>query len=93
MKTPFLAVTLLAFTASFANAADNSLSGKVMSELPATKSGMTSMPTARVYSDSLSDKVQMDLPGRNTGRTANPLSRPDDYSLSGQVTKNLAARS
>ena len=69
MKTPVLAVTLLALSASFASAEINSLSGKAMSDLPGTKGGFTAAPTAREFSVSLEDKVQMDHLGRNTGLT------------------------
>ena len=94
MKTPFLAVTLLALSASFANAEVNSLSGKAMSDLPGTKGGITSMPTAKVFSGSLSDKALMDRVGLNEGRTANPLAKPDDGSLSTKAMRDqLGSRS
>ncbi len=93
MKTPVLAVTLLALSASFASAEINSLSGKAMSDLPGTKGGFTAAPTAREFSGSLEDKVQMDHLGRNTGRTATPLLQPDDYSLSGKAMRDLLSRS
>lgn len=93
MKTPFLAVTLLALSASFANAEVNSLSGKVMNDLTATKFGTTSMPTVRVDTNSIAYKFNSDRIGLNSGRTATPLAQPDDQSLSGRVMHNLGARS
>jgi hypothetical protein len=93
MKTPFLALSLLALSASFANAEVNSLSGKAMSDLPGTKGGFTAAPTAKVYSNSLADKAQQDRIGLNTGRTFNPLAQPEDGSLSGKAIKDLSSRS
>lgn len=93
MKTPFLAVTLLALSASFANAEVNSLSGKVMSDLPATKSGITSMPTAQSDTGSIAYKIVQDRIGLNVGSTSTPLAQPDDQSLSGRVMRNLNTRS
>lgn len=93
MKTPFLAVTLLALSSSFANAEINSLSGKVMSDLTATKIGNTSMPTVQVDTNSIAYKFTSDRIGLNAGRTATPLAQPDDQSLSGRVMHNLDARS
>lgn len=93
MKTPFLALTLLALSTSFANAEINSLSGKAMSDLPGTKGGITAMPTAKVYSDSLADQAQKNRVGLNSGRTINPLAFPEDGSLSGKAMKDLGARS
>jgi hypothetical protein len=88
MKTPVLAMTLLALSASFAAAEVNSLSGKAMSDLPGTKGGATAMPEARIYSNSLADKVQMDRAGRNTGRTINPLVKIEDSSLSSKASRS-----
>lgn len=93
MKTPFLALTLLALSTSFASAEVNSLSGKAMSDLPGTKGGFTVNPTARVETDSLEDKAFLNRLDRDNGRTATPLAQPDDYSLSGKVMKDLRARS
>jgi hypothetical protein len=93
MKTPFLAVTLLALSTSFANAEVNSLSGKAMSDLPGTKGGFTAAPLAKNFSGSLEDRVALDRPDFNQGRTADPLFQPDEYSLSGKVMKDWRARS
>ncbi len=89
MKTPFLALTLLALSTSFAAAEVNSLSGKAMSDLPGTKGGTTAWPTARVYSDSLADQVQqMGRAHLNQGRTTDPLARIDDSSLAGKAARS-----
>lgn len=93
MKTPFLAVTLLALSTTFAQAEVNSLSGKAMADLPGTKGGSTANPTARVETGDLSDHAFRILPGAKTGRTANPLAQPDDFSLSAKAMKDLGARS
>jgi hypothetical protein len=93
MKTPILAVTLLALSATFANAEVNSLSGKAMQDLLGNQRGATANPTAKVISGSLSDKAVSDRIGLNTGRTSDPLAQPDDQSLSGHEMKRLGARS
>ena len=93
MKTPFLAVTLLALSTSFANAEVNSLSGKAMNDLLANKGGVTTMPTAKSDTGSIASKILSDRIGLDVGSTATPLAQPDDQSLSGRAMKNLNARS
>ena len=93
MKTPILAVTLLALSTTFANAEINSLSGKAMQDLLSNQRGTTAYPAAQVISGSLGDKAISDRVGLNTGRTADPLAQPDDQSLSGREMQRLRARS
>ena len=85
MKTPLLAAMVLALSTTFALAADDgSLSGKAMKDLPGTKGGETSNPTAKPDSGSLSEKAMQDQPGVNsdkTGTTATPTAKPDSGSL------------
>lgn len=64
MKTPFLAVTLLAFSSAFALAAeDNSLSALEMERRTANLGGTTANPTAQPDVTSLSAKAMRDHPG------------------------------
>jgi hypothetical protein len=93
MKTPFLAVTLLALSTSFAHAEVNSLSGKAMQDFLANKGGVTANPTARVITGSIGDKAVSDRIGLNTGRTADPLAQPDTTSLSGYEMQRVRSRS
>lgn len=93
MKTPFLAVTLLALSTSFAHAEVNSLSGKAMQDLLVNQRGVTANPTARVITGSIGDKAFSDRIGLNSGRTADPLAQPDTSSLSGHEMQRLRARS
>jgi hypothetical protein len=93
MKRPFLAVTLLALSATFAFA-DNSLPAKAMKDHPGTTGGATSDPTAKPDSGSLSEKAMQDQPGVNkdtTGKTADPTAKPADGSLTDKVMKDNPA--
>jgi hypothetical protein len=93
MKTPFLAVTLLALSATFAFA-DNSLPAKAMKDHPGTTSGATADPTAKPDSGSLSEKAMQDQPGVNkdtTGKTADPTAKPADGSLADKAMKDNPA--
>jgi hypothetical protein len=69
--------------------ADDSLSGKVMKDLPANTSGTTTNPTARPTDNSVSGKVMKELPANKRGSTANPTAKPADNSLSGEAMKDL----
>lgn len=95
MKVPFLAVTLLALSSAFAIAAeDNSLSGRVMKDLPAKTGGTTANPTVKPDSGSLSEKAMNDHPAVNpdkSGKTADPTAKPDDGSLSGKAMRDHPA--
>ncbi len=97
MKTSLLAAMMLALGASamtttFAVAAeDSSLSAKAMKDLPGTKGGSTTDPTAKPMSGSLSEKAMQDQPGVNsdkTGKTANPTAKPDSGSLADKAMKD-----
>ena len=93
MIKPFLAVTLLALSTTFAFA-DNSLSAKAMKDLPGTSGGTTTTPTAKPDSGSLSEKAMQDQPGVNkdtTGKTADPTAKPADGSLADKVMKDHPA--
>ena len=90
MIKPFLAVTLLAFSTTFAFA-DNGLPAKAMKDLPGTTGGTTATPTAKPDSGSLSEKAMQDQPGVNkdtTGTTATPTAKPADGSLSDKAMKD-----
>lgn len=71
--------------------ADDSISGKVMRDLPATTSGTTVNPTARPFDGTVSGKVMKELPANKSGTTANPTARPFDGSISGKVMRDLPA--
>lgn len=88
MKTPILAATLLALSASFASAEVNSLAGKAMSDLPGIKGTATSSTFARVYSNSLADTDQMNRAALTQGRTANPLAKAEDSSLATKAARS-----
>jgi len=85
MMKPFLAVTMLALSASFAFAADD-LSTKEMKDNPGVSGGGgTANPTAKPNSGSLSEQQMQHQPGVNsdrTGTTAMPNAKPEDSSLS-----------
>jgi len=64
MKTPILAVALLAFSSAFAVASeDNSLSALEMERRTSKLSGTTVNPTAQPDVTSLSAKAMKDHPG------------------------------
>ena len=89
-KTTALAIAFLAVGAFAPQAiADNSLSGKVMKDLPATTSGTTANPTARPDDNTISGKVMKDLPANKSGTTANPTAKPKDNSLSGAEMERI----
>lgn len=88
--TTALAIVLLALGAAAPQAiADNSLSGKVMKELPANTSGTTANPTAHPVDGTISGKVMNELPANKSGTTANPTAHPKDNSLSGRVMEDI----
>jgi hypothetical protein len=68
---------------------ESSLSGKVMRELPANKSGETASPTAQPDTQSLSGKVMHEQPGAvGAGRTDMPTAKPAEQSLSGKAMRD-----
>jgi hypothetical protein len=94
MKKPFLAVMLLALSATFAMAEDNSVTSKAMKDHPGTMGGTTVTPTAKPDSGSLSEKAMQDQPGVNkdtTGTTADPTAKPADGSLADKAMKDNPA--
>ena len=96
MKTPFLAVMLLALSTSFAFAEDGNLTTKAMKDLPGNNgAGTTANPTAKPDSGSLSEKQMQLQPGVNsdkTGTTATPNAKPEDGSLQGaEMEQNAGA--
>jgi hypothetical protein len=88
MTKPFLAAMLLAFSTSFAFAAeDSNLTTKAMKDHPGTMGGATTSPTAKPDSGSLSEKQMNDQPGVNhdsAGMTAAPNAKPADGSIAGK---------
>jgi len=88
MIKPFLAAVVLALSASFAMAAeDSNVTTKAMKDHPGTMGGSTASPTAKPNSGSLSEKQMQDQPGVNSdtsGRTATPNAKPEDGSVAGK---------
>jgi hypothetical protein len=85
MMKPFLAVTMLALSASVAIADD--LSTRAMHDHPGTMGGSTSNATAKPDSGSLSEKQMQNEPGVNSdtsGMTATPNAKPADGSIAGK---------
>ena len=67
MNKPFLAAMMLALSASFAMAKeDSNVTTKAMKDHPGTMGGATSTPTAKPNSGSLSEKQMQDQPGVNS---------------------------
>jgi hypothetical protein len=93
MKKHVLVALILAASSSIALAQNTkpdsgSLSDKVMEDLPGTKGGSTSMPTAKTDEGSLSDKVMKDAPGTMGGSTSMPVSKVDKGTLTDKAMKD-----
>ena len=94
MMKPFLAMTMLALSASVAIADD--LSTKAMHDHPGTMGGLTANATAKPDSGSLTERQMQNQPGVNSdtkGMTATPNAKPDSGSISSkEMMDNPGAR-
>ncbi|MBN8913719.1 MAG: hypothetical protein J0H65_17015 [Rhizobiales bacterium] len=95
MNKHILAALMLALSGSVTLAAgaqkpdESSLSGKVMHDLSANKTGTTATPTAQPDTQSLSGKVMHEQPGAvGAGRTDMPTAKPAEQSLSGKAMRD-----
>ena len=89
MKKAILAAVVLAASASFALAADDSsLSDKAMKDQPGTTGGSTANPTAVPESGTATQKAMKDQPGTKGGSTDMPTAKPDSGSLSEKAMKD-----
>jgi hypothetical protein len=93
MNLKLVAVLLaMSSTAALAQATSNQndIDTKVQSDLPGTKGGTTSDPTAKPASpNDISAKAQSDLPGTKGGSTTNPNAGKDP--ADGKPTSDTAA--